>query len=410
MQIKGTCMGAIFAPNLAVLYMDDLENKRILFSDNPFHTAIALWKRYIDDIFMIWQDSDHLLSQFLHWLNNNCSGLQFTLCKDKHSIPFLDLNITHRGGVLFTSLYRKPAERNTLLSYSSHHPRALRDSLPYSQFLRIRRNCCLKEDYFHEAAHLSEKLSLRGYPRRLIRASLKRAWFCPREILLEPKLKKEQDRLVCVTTCNPVSNAIKKSIKKHWGVLNACTLHIEKPLFAFKKAKNIKDHLVRAALPTAITRGTLNDLWGLPPLLGHAKCGSCLACDNTIEGPNFVYQRITYKRQYFSNYATTNVIYAIRCPCDKIYVGQTTQKVKLRIGQHRSRICCKTLNAPLVYHFTTIGHTEQDFNWTIIAALKLPKRGGDMQQLLNKEELKWILKTDSINSGLNRQEDWTFLI
>lgn len=294
-------MGEVFATNLAILYMDALETERILTSTNPFHSGIALWKRYIDDIFMIWQDTSDTLGHFLHWLNNNCSRLAFTLSHNKSSISFLDLNIKHTEGKLITSLFRKPTERNTLLRYDSYHPRALRDSLPYSQFLRIRRNCYLKEDYFREAQNLSAKLGARGYPRRLVRNSLKRAWYWPRDVLLEPKNKNTQDGLVCVTTFLPVSHAIRKSVIKHWNTLNAGALNLERPLFAFKKAKNIKDHLVRAALPSKEAKSTLNDHWGLPRLTGYAKCGDCIVCETTLEGKDFVYDKIKFERKYFSN-------------------------------------------------------------------------------------------------------------
>lgn len=214
-QVEGTSMGAICAPNLAILYMDALEVNNSLSPRNPFRSGILQWKRYIDDIFMIWQDSDTTLQLFLLWLNNNCGGFTFTLTHDRTSIPFLDLNIFHMDGSLHTSLFHKPTERNTLLRYDSHHPRPLWDSLPYSQFLRIRRNCSMKEDYFREAEILRTKLTSRGYPHRLVLNALKRAWHCPREALLEPKVKPCQIRLVCVTTFSPVSNVIRKIILKN---------------------------------------------------------------------------------------------------------------------------------------------------------------------------------------------------
>lgn len=211
-QIKGTCMGAIFAPSLAILVMDSIETNIILHQSNPFVSAITIWRRYIDDIFLIWENTEETLQQHLHWLNNNCFGLKFTMSTDHASISFLDLTIYHKGGVLLTKLYRKPTERNTLLSYKSNHPRALRDSLPYSQFLRIRRNCSEKDDYFLEASILSEKLKARGYPKRLVKTAAKRAWYCPREVLLSPREKVSSNPLVCVTTFSPASNGIKKSI------------------------------------------------------------------------------------------------------------------------------------------------------------------------------------------------------
>lgn len=58
-QSQGTAMGAAFAPNYANLFMGYWEQKCI---DNPatntFHSKISLYRRYIDDIFMIWNGSE----------------------------------------------------------------------------------------------------------------------------------------------------------------------------------------------------------------------------------------------------------------------------------------------------------------------------------------------------------------
>ena len=151
---------------------------------NPFRNCIICWKRYTDDIFMIWEGSARDLSLFMDHLHNIQPHLRFTEHQSKTSIPFLDLLIKHEDQKLYTTLYRKPTDRNTLLLYKSFHPRSLRDGLPFGQFLRLRRNCARKTDYFQEAEILKGKLLARGYPKRLVNRSLKRAWFNPRETLL----------------------------------------------------------------------------------------------------------------------------------------------------------------------------------------------------------------------------------
>lgn len=145
--------------------------------------------------------------------------------------------------------------------------------------------------------------------------------------------------------------------------------------------KDIKDQLVRAALPlTRNNNPTLHDLWSLAPLKGHSKCGNCVVCEFTIECKEFVFNYIRNELKMFTNCNTCNVVCAIFCPCNKIYVGQTTQKICLRISQHSCRIWCKTANAPLVEHFLQKGHSENDIRWTIINARKVPPRGGDIKR------------------------------
>lgn len=189
------------------------------------------------------------LKTFCCWLNNCQPDLTFTYTYSNTHIDYLDVTVKTAEGGLYTTLFRKPTERNTLLQCTSSHPRALRDGLPYGQFLRLRRNCKQKEDFFGEAETLSLKLANRGYPKRLIKRSMKTAWYSPRKALLESHKKEPTTRITCVTTFSPVSNKITKMIRKHWSVLAPVNISKEAPLFAVKKGCNIRDHLVRAYKP-----------------------------------------------------------------------------------------------------------------------------------------------------------------
>lgn len=157
-------------------------------------------------------------------------------------------------------------------------------------------------------------------------------------------------------------------------------------------------------------RDTLNAIWGFGPLIGHSKCGGCNVCNYSMEGKEFLLNGVICKSNAFSNCNTQNVINAVVCPCKKVYFGQTSQKIKTRICQHRSRLRCKTENAPLVEHFTEKGHTEDQLKWTVISVIKIPQRGGNISALLNKEELKFIIRLNCMKEGLNRNEDWTSLL
>ncbi|KAJ1118901.1 hypothetical protein NDU88_007088 [Pleurodeles waltl] len=50
-------MGSTFAPSLGCLYMFDFESRFILPNTEPFQINIKLWRRYIDDILIVWQGS-----------------------------------------------------------------------------------------------------------------------------------------------------------------------------------------------------------------------------------------------------------------------------------------------------------------------------------------------------------------
>ena len=65
LQVGGTAMGTKLAPSYANIFMGELEQKLIDSSPKePF-----FWKRFIDDIFMIWTHGEEELHKFLEYLN-----------------------------------------------------------------------------------------------------------------------------------------------------------------------------------------------------------------------------------------------------------------------------------------------------------------------------------------------------
>ncbi|XP_078515246.1 extracellular calcium-sensing receptor-like [Lissotriton helveticus] len=194
-----------------------------------------------------------------------------------NEIAFLDLTIKLKEGSLSTTMYRKPTDRNSLLHYTSHHPKALRTNLPFGQFLRIRRNCSALTDYKTESAILSRNLLERGYPTRDVSKAQKRASHNHREALLEQRelTPVENQPITCVTTFTPASTKIKSVIKRHWAILNTGNLTFEQPRFAFKRSQNVKDILINTR-PKVKKKVTQQTLWHLPPVKGHYPCGSCV--------------------------------------------------------------------------------------------------------------------------------------
>lgn len=74
-------------------------------------------------------------------MNSNKFNLIFTVHYSAKSITFLDVTISREDDDgLSTCLYQQPTAANSILHTSIFHPK-LQDSIPYSQYLRIRRNC-----------------------------------------------------------------------------------------------------------------------------------------------------------------------------------------------------------------------------------------------------------------------------
>ena len=85
-----------------------------------------LLKRYIDDITMIWTNTEEDLLQFLTALNTFHPSLHFTYTYSYNSIDFLDLT-TYKGPnlssthTLDTKTYQKEQNLYQYLHYTSNH-------------------------------------------------------------------------------------------------------------------------------------------------------------------------------------------------------------------------------------------------------------------------------------------------
>ena len=100
-----------------------------------------LYLRYLDDIFLLWQHTENELAEYLIHLNNCLLTIKFTLEKSKDSICFLDTKVKIVDKKIETDLYSKPTDAHNYLLYKSAQPKKCKDSISYSQFLRIRRIC-----------------------------------------------------------------------------------------------------------------------------------------------------------------------------------------------------------------------------------------------------------------------------
>ncbi|KAJ1122525.1 hypothetical protein NDU88_001011 [Pleurodeles waltl] len=146
---------------------------------------------------------------FVEWLNALNPFLRFTSTIGDIELSFLDLLIAEKDGFLKTEVFYKPTDRNNLLQFQSFHPRSLKDNLPVGQFLRLRRNCSELAHYTKRAKKLTKKLRAKGYLAHITRRAEKKGRFSHGYLLLQPSERSEKkERLICVTTFNPLSNTV----------------------------------------------------------------------------------------------------------------------------------------------------------------------------------------------------------
>ena len=103
--------------------------------------------RYIDDCLGSASCSRVELESFIKFVNDFHPALQFTWEISETSVSFLDILVSINGNRLTTSVFYKPTDSHSYLLYSSFHPNHTKRSIPFSQFLRLRRLCSEDEDF-----------------------------------------------------------------------------------------------------------------------------------------------------------------------------------------------------------------------------------------------------------------------
>ncbi|CAJ0965705.1 unnamed protein product [Ranitomeya imitator] len=330
-QRKGTAMGSNMAPPYANIFMDHFELTYV-YTHPSFMSHVIYWRRYIDDVFLIWTSDVETLCNFHGDLNSCLPGLTFSMSHDPVSMNFLDTRVIineHRK--VETDLFVKSTDRNSLLKYDSCHPHHIKRALPKSQHTG---SCPTLRPVHIRHQEMNEKFRTRGYPDHVLLSNRDTA---------RPYVRPETPRMAFVSTFHPLNHLINKDFDS-------------KPIICSKHCSNIKDHLVRADVGPS-NRGPVQRVL-TSPRNGTFPCLSCHQCSNVLRGDSFTHprsgKRFPIRGQFTCN--SSFVVYLIKCPCGLGYVGETTQHIRDRISKHKSTIRCGRTLLPIPAHFLQNNH------------------------------------------------------
>ena len=121
-----------------------------------------MYVRYIDDCFLMWHHGLDELHSFVEHLNSQepTTCIKFTVEVSGKEIPFLDVKVKKVEDRIVTDLVTKTTDSHDYLLFSSAHPHRCKNSIPYSQFLRIKRICSEIKDFdkhVEEAAIMAKR-------------------------------------------------------------------------------------------------------------------------------------------------------------------------------------------------------------------------------------------------------------
>ena len=418
LQISGTAMGTRVAPSYANLFMTTLENK---FLENH-ELKPRVWLRYIDDIFFVWDHGENELKIWLEYLNQQHHSIKFTSEWSENEISFLDTKVKRDSqNKMYTDLYTKPTDTNSYLRYDSAHPPCVKRSLPYSQFLRLRRICRNEEDFQRHAEIKADQFREKGYPEKLIQEAIEQASIKRRVELLERKKKdkKEQERIFLTTTFRPQYNKMQKIVKRRWDELGeSCTtrgLQRMDLVVGHRRPKNLRDLLVRAKVDYHPENDSEGGEEKVPrtnscvhkPTKKHPVCEVCPKMDKS--GKMSINKNCSKETKTNIHCGSSNIVYCIECKCcGKRYVGETQRTLQDRISEHIGDVEHKRYEkSEVAYHFNRPGHKkDKDMKVYILEFIyehPLSKRANKLRKTI---EWKWVQRLKSlVPNGMNIMEN-----
>ena len=145
------------------LFVGFIENK---FFSNYHGPKPDLYKRYIDDCVGATSSSREELNQFINSVNSFHPALKYTWKISENSLAFLDIKLSINDNALSTSVHYKPTDSHNYLLHSSSHPQHVKNAIPFSQFLRLRRLCSDDTDFNNKCEEMYQFFKKRGYHRQ----------------------------------------------------------------------------------------------------------------------------------------------------------------------------------------------------------------------------------------------------
>ena len=206
-----------------------------------------------------------------------------------------------------------------------------------------------------------------------------------------------KDGVPFVTTFHPSNLVVEKIISRNFQILRedsrTSRIFNKPPLKAFRRAKNLKDLLVRNSLP----RNLLHQSPDTFPC-NRTVCRTCphVNSSSTTETP----KGHVYIMGHFSC-ITEHVVYCLSCTkCPSIvYIGETGRRLADRFREHRRDIINGRNDLPVPAHFNQPNHTQlEDMKVGVL------KAGLTNQEYRKKQEMMLIFKYGTVGPRCLNQD------
>lgn len=355
-------MGTKLGPSYACLFMGYIEEQMM---NNYTGIKPTLFLRYIDDIIGLADMTLDNLTEFISFANSFHPAIKLSHTIGK-SVDFLDCTFRLDVDRIVSTIFYKDTDAHSYLDYESSHPIKCKNSIPYSQFVRLRKICSDSEDFSSKSEEMSKFFLERGYPQNVIKTSLEKAKQTDRNELLGGTKRNEslsKTRIPLVLTFHPTNIPVKNIIYNNFHILKNNgefnSLFEDVPLLAFRKDKSLKDVLVRSTVKSNVNSDTVGTF--------PCKRNKCVTCRHVVQksvitGPS---SSFTIKSKFTC--ITEGVIYCIICKkCGDLYIGETGRKMADRFREHKYAVKKHGTTTEVARHFNKKDHSIDDMSVCIL--------------------------------------------
>ena len=127
----------LVAPTYATLTLGYLEYKLhqkliSLWGEELAEKIKSKWKRFLDDCFILSDESEEKLEVFHKMLDEMNPNIKFAKDTSEEELPFLDVLVKKRNTRITTDIYYKVTDTHQFLHFGSCHPHQTKTSIPYN--------------------------------------------------------------------------------------------------------------------------------------------------------------------------------------------------------------------------------------------------------------------------------------
>ena len=316
-QTDGIAMGSALGPSFANCFLSFHEQNWL--DDCPLSFKPLVYKRYVDDTFLLFKDPLHI-PKFQAYLNNKHENIKFTVeHENEGKLPFLDVLLSRHGNTISTSIYRKPTFTGLGMNFLSFIPEQFKINAIKTLLYRSFHLCSDWISIHTELAYLTKYFQNNKFPLHLIQRNI---------------------RTFLNKTLSPKPNTTTEKPTFHYVSLPYYGLSS----YALRKKLN---KVLKHYYPNTVFRFIFTN-------------------------SNTIHSLFKHKESPPSN-LVSNIVYQFKCPhCNMRYVGQTQRNLTLRFAEHSGksartgRPISNPFNSSIRNHSELLKHSFNETDFTIL--------------------------------------------